>query len=69
MRYICECVSSRAAYMVSAGICGLIRKMGEKNVGVGIDGSVYLHHPHVHRLMMNKIQELLMPGVQVSSQN
>lgn len=55
--------------MVSAGICGLIRKMEEKNVGVGIDGSVYLHHPHVHRLMMNKIQELLMPGVQVSSQN
>ncbi|XP_044756105.1 hexokinase type 2-like [Coccinella septempunctata] len=64
VRYICECVSSRAAYMVSAGICGLIRKMGERNVAVGIDGSVYLHHPHVHRLMMNKIQELLIPGVQ-----
>ncbi|XP_045467436.1 hexokinase type 2-like [Harmonia axyridis] len=64
VRYICECVSSRAAYMVSAGICGLIKKMGEKNVAVGIDGSVYLHHPHVHRLMMEKIQELIIPGVQ-----
>lgn len=34
VRYICECVSSRAAHLVSAGIAALINKMDEKSVTV-----------------------------------
>lgn len=37
VRYICECVSSRAAHLVSAGIAALINKMDEKSVTVGLD--------------------------------
>lgn len=35
VRYICECVSSRAAHLVSAGIAALINKMNEPSVTVG----------------------------------
>lgn len=34
VRYICECVSSRSAYLVSAGIATLINKMNERSVTV-----------------------------------
>ncbi|KAK9881968.1 hypothetical protein WA026_018159 [Henosepilachna vigintioctopunctata] len=64
VRYICESVSTRAAHMLAAGICGIIRQMGEKNLAIGIDGSVYIHHPNVHKLITEKIQELVMPGVE-----
>lgn len=36
VKYICECVSSRAAHLVSAGIATLINKMDEKNITVSI---------------------------------
>lgn len=34
VRYICECVSSRAAHLVSAGISALINRMEEPSVTV-----------------------------------
>jgi hexokinase len=67
VRYICECVSKRAAHLVSAGVATLINKMGQQNVTVGIDGSVYRFHPHFHDLMSEKIKQLVTPGIQVSS--
>jgi hexokinase len=36
VRFICECVSSRAAYLASTGIAGLINKMGETSVTVSL---------------------------------
>ena len=36
VRYICECVSSRAAYLSSAGIAGLINKMNDPSVTVSL---------------------------------
>lgn len=36
VRYICECVSSRAAHLVSAGIAALINKMDEPIVTVSL---------------------------------
>lgn len=65
IRYICECVSRRAAHLVSAGIATLLNKMNEPVVTVGIDGSVYRFHPHFHNLMMEKIGELVNPGIKV----
>ena len=67
VRYICECVSKRAAHLVSAGAATLINKMGQDNVTVGIDGSVYRFHPHFHDLMIEKIAQLITPGIKVCS--
>lgn len=67
VRYICECVSIRAAHLVSAGVATLINKMGQENVTVGIDGSVYRFHPHFHDLMSEKIAQLVTPGIKVRS--
>lgn len=63
VRYICECVSRRAAHLVSAGIAALINRMDENNVVVGIDGSVYRFHPKFHDLMTAKIRELIKPDI------
>lgn len=63
VRHVCECFSRRAAHLVSAGIATLINKMGEPQVTVGIDGSVYRFHPHFHHLMVEKISQLIVPGV------
>lgn len=58
VRYVCSVVSRRAAHLASAGISTLLNKMGENNVTVGIDGSVYRFHPHFHDLMTEKISQL-----------
>lgn len=63
VRYICECVSSRAAHLVSAGIAALINKMDEKSVTVGVDGSVYRFHPKFHDLMVQKIKQFVKPDI------
>lgn len=63
VRHVCECFSRRAAHLVSAGIATLINKMGEPHVTVGIDGSVYRFHPHFHHLMVEKISQLIVPGI------
>uniref|UniRef100_A0A1B6EKF8 Phosphotransferase n=1 Tax=Cuerna arida TaxID=1464854 RepID=A0A1B6EKF8_9HEMI len=59
IRYVCECVSRRAAYLVSAGTATLINKMRFPSVTVGVDGSVYRFHPFFHDLMMEKISQLI----------
>ncbi|XP_023938418.1 hexokinase type 2 isoform X3 [Bicyclus anynana] len=64
VRHVCECVSRRAAHLVSAGIATLLNKMAEPRVTVGIDGSVYRFHPHFHTLMCEKIAQLVRPGIQ-----
>ena len=63
VRYVCECVSKRAAHLVSCGIATLINKMDEKQVTVGVDGSVYRFHPKFHTLMVEKITELIKPDI------
>ena len=40
VRFICECVSSRAAYLSSAGIAGLINKMNDPSVTVSSEQSL-----------------------------
>ncbi|XP_037938345.1 hexokinase type 2 isoform X2 [Teleopsis dalmanni] len=63
VRYICECVSKRAAHLVSCGLATLINKMDEPSVTVGVDGSVYRFHPKFHNLMVEKISQLVKPGI------
>ena len=45
LRYVCECVSRRAGFMVSAGITALLKKMDYKDVVVAIDGKSILKSP------------------------
>lgn len=42
VRYICECVSSRAANLVSAGIAALINKIDEPSITVRKLNSTYV---------------------------
>lgn len=59
LRYLCELVSTRAAYLVSAELATLIDRVNEPKVVVGIDGTLYKNHPNFHNIMMKKIRELL----------
>lgn len=41
VRYICECVSSRAAHLASTGIAGLINKMNQSSVTVSFKSNLF----------------------------
>lgn len=63
VQYVCSLVSTRAAYLASAGIATLLNKMGRPEVTVGVDGSLYRFHPHFHDLMEEKVKQLVNPGI------
>lgn len=65
VRYICEAVSRRAAHIAAAGVACLLNKMEKPHVTVAVDGSVYRFHPHFHDLMVEKIRQLINPGLTV----
>ncbi|XP_025190959.1 hexokinase type 2-like [Melanaphis sacchari] len=58
VRYICKCVSSRSAHLVSAGLAVILNKMDEKSVTIGVDGSVYRFHPYFQKLILEKTRQL-----------
>ena len=51
LRYICQCVSFRAANLAGAGVAALANKIGRPRLTVGMDGSVYKFHPCFGRIM------------------
>ncbi|KAI6207697.1 hypothetical protein M3Y96_00036400 [Aphelenchoides besseyi] len=57
--YICQLVSTRAAYICAAGIAALLKRMQKPMVTVGVDGSVYRFHPTFPSLLDKKIRDLL----------
>jgi hexokinase len=63
LKYICGLVSRRAAFLASAGIATLLNRINKPNITVAVDGSLYRFHPHFHDLMMQKIAQLLSPGL------
>ncbi|KAL7643738.1 UNVERIFIED_CONTAM: hypothetical protein RMT77_005744 [Armadillidium vulgare] len=62
-RYVCECVSRRAAFLAGAGVAVLLNRISEEHVTVAVDGSVYRFHPHFHSLMVEAISKVLKPGL------
>lgn len=62
-RYLAECISRRSAHLVAAGLAVILNKMNEKDVIIGVDGSVYRYHPFYHQLLINKLNELVNPGI------
>lgn len=53
VRYVCESITRRAAHLVSAALATLILKMGDPDITIGVDGSVYRFHPMFHDLVCN----------------
>lgn len=52
-------VSQRGAYIVSAACAVLLQHIDLPEVTIGIDGSVYEHHPRFHGYMMEMLEKLL----------
>ena len=50
-RYLCECVSDRAAKLAGAGVAALANKINRPKLTVGMDGSVYKFHPNFGQKM------------------
>lgn len=46
-------------------MAALLNKMDRQDVTVAVDGSLYRFHPHFHDLMVEKIQQLVKPGIKV----
>ncbi|XP_074644082.1 hexokinase-like isoform X2 [Tubulanus polymorphus] len=63
VQYVCSLVSARAAYLSSAGIAAIINRINSPEITVAIDGSLYRFHPKFRDLMMEKIEELINPGI------
>ncbi|XP_059224944.1 hexokinase type 2 [Stomoxys calcitrans] len=63
LQYICECVSRRAAYLVAVALSGLINRINERKVVVGVDGSVYRCHPKFDAYMRETMQKLVRSNV------
>ena len=59
LRFVCECVSRRAGFMVSAGCVALLKKMNCKDVTIAVDGSVFRYHPHFANVMQSRIAQLM----------
>lgn len=62
VQLICQRVSTRAANLVSTAVATLLNRIKRPHTTVGVDGSVYRHHPHFHNIMVRKIRELTDPS-------
>ena len=51
--------SRYAAFLASAGIAALLRKMDCKDVTIAIDGSLFRYHPHFKNIMKSRISQLM----------
>lgn len=67
VRYVCECVSRRAAYLAGAGAAVLLNRISEDHITVAVDGSVYRFHPYFHSVMVEAITKVIQPGLKVSA--
>lgn len=63
VKNVCSKVSTRAAYLASAGIACLLNKMNRPNVVVAVDGPLYRVHPLFRHLMMVKVEQFVNPGI------
>jgi hexokinase len=59
IRYICECVTCRAAELAGAGIASLVNKIGRRRVTIGMDGSLYKFHPHLGRRINQSMKRMV----------
>ena len=65
LRYICECVSFRAANLAGAGVAALANKLGRPRLTVGMDGSLYKLHPSFGRIMQAVARRLISDNIEL----
>ncbi|CAH8563309.1 unnamed protein product [Heterobilharzia americana] len=58
VRYACEMVVKRAAYLAGAGIACILRRINRSEVTIGVDGSLYKFHPKFCERMTDMIDKL-----------
>lgn len=61
LRYICNLVSSRSAYLIAATLAALINHIGDPFVIIGVDGSVYRQYPTYSERLRKKVRKLSRP--------
>lgn len=61
LRMICNRISTRAAHLCSAALATVLNRLKKPHTTIGIDGSVYKHHPNFNVLMEKKVAELTNP--------
>lgn len=59
LKYICECISKRAGTFVAIGASGLVNRINDRKVVVGIDGSVYRYHPNFDAYIRETMHKLV----------
>lgn len=57
VREVCELVSQRGAYIVATAMVVLLQHINLPEVTIGIDGSLYEHHPKYHSHMLEHISK------------
>ncbi|KAI0980947.1 hypothetical protein GJ496_008977 [Pomphorhynchus laevis] len=45
VHFVCRLVSKRAAKLLACAVCAVLTKMDKKELTIGVDGSLYRHHP------------------------
>ena len=61
LKMICNRISTRAAHLCSAALATILNRLKKPHTTIGIDGSVYKHHPNFNVLMEKKVAELTNP--------
>ena len=59
LRFVCEAITRRAAFLASAGVAALLKQMDYKDMVIAIDGSLFRHHPHFKNVMTSRISQLM----------
>ena len=52
---------------VFAGVATILNRMQKANMTVAVEGSLYRYHPHFHRLLEQKVKELVDPSLKVTA--
>jgi len=63
LRYICACITTRAAALVSACLAVLLERVDRPHCSIAVDGSLFKLHPRLSALMERAITALA-PGKQ-----
>ncbi|CAF2746550.1 unnamed protein product [Rotaria sp. Silwood2] len=59
VQYVCRQVSKRAARLAAAGLAVLVNRIGKPHVTIGVDGSLYRHHPRFKHTMERCMETLV----------
>ncbi|CAJ0594195.1 unnamed protein product [Cylicocyclus nassatus] len=63
-REVCLVVSRRSANLGAAAIACVLNRVRRKNMIVAIDGSTYKYHPFFDHWVVDKVKELIDPGLE-----